>query len=76
MLTGVIDQNAEFDFTENKTSRLLSKGKGETAVMSSALESMRANLVNMVKQLAEAAEKLKDNANGLKGLGGFKQQFL
>lgn len=68
MLTGVIDQNAEFDFTENKTSRLLSKGKGETAVMSSALESMRANLVNMVKQLAEAAEKLKDNANGLKGL--------
>lgn len=68
MLTGVIDQNAEFDFTENRTSRLLSKGKGETAVMSSALESMRANLVGMVKQLAEAAEKLNDNANGLKGL--------
>lgn len=68
MLTGVIDQNAEFDFTESRTSRLLSKGKGETAVMSSALESMRANLVGMVKQLAEAAEKLNDNANGLKGL--------
>lgn len=68
LLTGVINQNAEFDFTENRTSRLLSKGKGETAVMSSALEGMRANLVNMVKQLAEAAEKLNDNANGLKGL--------
>lgn len=68
LLTNVIDRNAEFDFTENKTSRLLSKGKGETAVMSSALEGMRTNLVNMVKQLAEAAERLNDNANGLKGL--------
>lgn len=68
MLTGVIDQNAEFDFRENKTSRLLSKGKGETAVMSSALESMRANLVDMVEKLAATAESLNDNANGLKGI--------
>lgn len=68
MLTNVIDQNAEFDFRENKTSRLLSKGKGETAVMSCALESMRANLVDMVEKLAATAESLNDNANGLKGI--------
>lgn len=68
LLTKVIDQNAEFNFTENRTSRLLSKGKGETAVMSSALEGMRVNLVDMVEKLAATAEGLSDNANGLKGI--------
>lgn len=66
LLTGVIDQNAEFDFRENKTSRLLSKGKGEVAVMSSALEGMRTNLVAMVQKLSATAEGLNDNAGGLK----------
>ena len=66
LLTGVIDQNAEFDFRENKTSRLLSKGKGEVAVMSSALEGMRANLVAMVQKLSATAEGLNENADGLK----------
>ncbi|MCM1192194.1 MAG: methyl-accepting chemotaxis protein [Butyrivibrio sp.] len=66
MLTGVVDQNAEFDFTENRASRLLSKGKGETAVMSVSLEVMRANLVNMVNKLIATGTKLSENANGLK----------
>lgn len=68
LLTKVIDQNAAFDFTENRTSRLLSKGRGETAVMSSSLEILRGNLVGMVKQLAEAAGRLQRNADGLKGI--------
>lgn len=68
MLTTVVDQNAEFDFTENRISRLLSKGKGETAVMSSSLETMRGNLVGMVHKLTETAEKLTDNADGLKSI--------
>lgn len=68
MLTGVVDQNAGFDFTENRASRLLSKGKGETAVMSSSLEIMRGNLVGMVHRLTDTAMKLSDNANGLKGI--------
>lgn len=68
LLTGVVDQNAEFDFTENRTSRLLSKGKGETAVMSSSLEIMRGNLVSMVHKLTDTAQKLSDNANGLKSI--------
>lgn len=66
LLTKVIDQNAAFDFTENKTSRFLSKGKGETAVMSSSLEILRGNLVGMVENLANAADKLQLNADGLK----------
>ena len=68
MLTTVVDQNAGFDFTENRISRLLSKGEGETAVMSASLEGMRGNLVNMVHQLTDTAAKLSDNANGLKGI--------
>ena len=68
MLTTVVDQNAEFDFTENRISRLLSKGKGETAVMSSSLETMRGNLVGMVHKLTETAGKLTDNADGLKSI--------
>ena len=68
MLTGVVDQNAGFDFTENRASRLLSKGKGETAVMSSSLEAMRGNLVGMVHKLTATAMKLSDNASGLKSI--------
>lgn len=68
MLTGVVDQNAGFDFTENRASRLLSKGKGETAVMSSSLEVMRGNLVGMVHKLTDTATKLSDNADGLKDI--------
>lgn len=68
MLTTVVDENAEFDFTENRISRLLSKGKGETAVMSSSLETMRGNLVGMVHKLTETAGKLTDNADGLKSI--------
>lgn len=68
MLTKVVDQNAGFDFTENRISRLLSKGEGETAVMSASLEGMRGNLVGMVHQLTDTAAKLSDNANGLKGI--------
>lgn len=70
LLTKVIDQNAEFDFTESRTSRLLSKGKGETAVMSSALETLRGNLSGMVRKLAETAERLQMNADSLKGIVG------
>lgn len=68
MLTGVVDQNAQFDFTENRASRLLSKGKGETAVMSSSLETMRGNLVGMVHRLTDTAAKLSENAGGLKDI--------
>jgi len=68
LLTNVINKNAEFDFREDRISRLLSKGKGETAVMSSALEGMRANLVDMVGKLSATAKKLNENANGLKGI--------
>lgn len=70
LLTKVIDQNAEFDFTESKTSRLLAKGRGETAVMSSALEALRSNLSGMVGKLAETAERLRLNADSLKGIVG------
>lgn len=66
MLTEVVDQNAAFDFKENRISRLLSKGEGETAVMSTSLEAMRANLVGMVHRLTDTAVKLTDNADGLK----------
>lgn len=68
LLTTVVDKNAEFDFTESKISRLLSKGKGETAIMSSSLETMRENLVGMVHKLTETAKKLTDNADGLKSI--------
>ncbi len=67
-LTEVIDQNASFDFTENMASKTLSRGKDETAVMSSALDAMRGNLVNMVSQLADTADRLKNNADGLQGI--------
>lgn len=70
LLTKVIDQNAQFDFTESRTSRLLAKGKGETAVMSSALEELRGNLAGMVGKLAETAERLQMNADALKGIVG------
>ncbi len=66
MLTEVVDQNASFDFTENRVCRLLSKGEGETAVMSASLDNMRVNLVNMVRQLSDTADSLYGNANGLK----------
>lgn len=68
MLTKVIDKNADFDFTESKTSRLLAKGKGETAVMSNSLNILRSNLSGMVNQLAEMTNHLKDNASGLKNI--------
>lgn len=67
-LTQVIDQNASFDFTENMASRTLSRGRDETAVMSSALDAMRENLVNMVTGLADTADRLKNNADGLQGI--------
>lgn len=70
LLTRVIDQNAQFDFTESRTSRLLSKGKGETAVMSGALETLRGNLAGMVGKLAQTAERLQMNADALKGIVG------
>lgn len=67
-LTQVINQNASFDFTENMASKTLSRGKDETAVMSSALDAMRGNLVNMVSQLADTADRLENNAAGLQGI--------
>ena len=70
LLTKVIDQNAEFDFTESRTSRLLSKGKGETAVMSGSLETLRGNLAGMVGTLAKTADRLQMNADALKGIVG------
>lgn len=66
LLTKVIDQNADFDFTESKTSSLLAKGQGETAVMSSSLNILRSNLSGMVNKLSEMTAHLKDNAAGLK----------
>lgn len=68
LLTDVVNQNAGFDFTENRISRLLSKGEGETAVMSSSLETMRGNLVNMVHNLRDTAVHLTENAEGLKDI--------
>lgn len=68
LLTSVVDQNAGFDFTENRISRLLSKGEGETAVMSSSLETMRGNLVDMVHNLRDTAVHLTENANGLRDI--------
>lgn len=68
LLTTVVDQTAGFDFRENRISRLLSKGEGETAVMSSSLEAMRENLVDMVHKLTDTASKLTDNAGGLKNI--------
>jgi len=68
MLTTVVDQNASFDFTENRISRMLSKGEGETALMSASLEGMRGNLVGMVNQLTDTAVQLSENASGLKDI--------
>jgi len=68
MLTDVVDKNAEFDFTESETGRRLSRGRGETAVMSSSLEAMRGHLVGMIHRLTETAGKLSDNADGLKDI--------
>jgi methyl-accepting chemotaxis protein len=68
MLTKIIHQNAEFDFSDNETSIKLSKGSGETAVMSSALDAMRSNLVELVGQLSQTAQKLSQNSEGLKGI--------
>lgn len=65
MLTKVINKNADFDFSESRVSRILAKGKGETAVMSSSLEIMRANIGGMIAQLSQAAERLQENAGGL-----------
>lgn len=67
-LTEVIDRNAALDFCKNEVSEALSKGQGETAVMSRALESMRENLVGMVEKMADTAEKLQINSDGLKGI--------
>jgi methyl-accepting chemotaxis protein len=66
MLTKIINQNAQFDFSDNETSIKLSKGKGETAIMSSALDTMRSNLVGLVGQLSQTAQKLSQNSEGLK----------
>lgn len=68
LLTEVVNQNANFDFSESKTIRLLSKGKGETAVMSRALGIMHNNMVGLVEQLANTADSLNNNADGLKGI--------
>lgn len=67
-LTQVIDRNAEFDFRENDINEKLAKGNGETAMMSVAMETMRNNLVGMVEKMADTAEKLQMNADGLKGI--------
>lgn len=68
LLTRVVDKNAEFDFSESKDSTFLAKGKGETAVMSSSLEKMRGNLVEIIGHLADTADRLQLNADGLKGI--------
>ena len=67
-LTEIIDKNADFDFTEDRVSSRLAKGKGETAVMSGSLEVMRVNICDIVRQLSEVAEKLQVNAGGLNGI--------
>ncbi len=68
MLTNVVNQNANYDFTESRAIRVLSKGKGETAIMSRSLGILRSNLVHMVEQLADTADRLSNNADGLKGI--------
>ncbi len=68
LLTEVVNQNANYDFTESRAIRVLSKGKGETAMMSRSLGILRGNLVHMVEQLADTADRLNNNANGLKGI--------
>ena len=65
-LTALINRNAELDFTVREEDKRLSRGHGETAVMSSALEKMRDSLVEMVTGLAKTADKLRGNADGLK----------
>lgn len=66
LLTKVIDKNANFDFTESKESSILSKGKGETAVMSQSLELLRNNLRGIIEKLDNQSQNLKEGAGGLK----------
>ena len=67
-LTGVIDRNADFDFTEDTKGKSLAKGKSETAIMSSSLEIMRANICGIVEQLSAVAGKLQTNSAGLNNI--------
>lgn len=66
LLTSVIDKNANLDFTASKESTMLSKGKGETAVMSQSLELLRENIRDIMSGLSEQSENMKKSASGLK----------
>lgn len=66
LLTKLIDRNADFDFTESDDNQRLSKGSGETSVMSNSLNILRGNLSDMVRQLDNMTDHLKENASGLK----------
>ncbi len=68
LLTKVIDQNAAFDFSDKSTSKMLALGRGETAVMSSALDSMRENVSGLVGNLTDMTSRLKDNSEALKDI--------
>lgn len=65
-LTKIIDRNAALDLTIREADAKLLKGGSETAVMSTALDAMRHNLTEMVKNLSGTAQRLRTNSDGLR----------
>lgn len=68
LMTQTIDKNASLDFTDTEWSEKLGRDKGETGIMSGAMDAMRENLVEMVQRLDQTAGNLRMNADGLKGI--------
>lgn len=69
-ITEVITSLSEMNFTENRLQAYINKQKGEIGVMGRAIDSLRKELVSMMKGISANSESLYEASGGLSASSG------
>lgn len=69
-ITEIITSLSEMNFTENKLQAYINRQKGEIGVMGRAIDSLRKELVTMMKKISSNSDSLYEAAGGLSTSSG------
>lgn len=68
VITGIIKDTAEFNFTKNPASALIVKKKDEIGMMGRAIQGMRTNLRTMVGDIESVSKQITSDVNEVKAI--------
>ncbi len=68
VITGIIKDTAEFNFTKNPASAVIVKKKDEIGMMGRAIQGMRANLRTMVGDIENVSKQITSDVNEVKAI--------